>query len=77
MPLPKQLVSDSVKILRPYTDNGLVACHQGKHHKLSGYFKGRKWVFMIPCSPHPHYYQKIHQLKLAQKIRELATQASQ
>jgi hypothetical protein len=69
--LPKNLVSDSVKSLRPFTDNGIVSCHQGKHHKLRGCFVGRKWVFVIPCSPKSYYSQKLHSIKLDKFISEL------
>jgi hypothetical protein len=66
--LPRNLVSDSVKFLQPFTDNGIVSCHQGKHHKLKGKFGGRKWVFVIPCSPKPYYPQKLHSIKLEKFI---------
>jgi len=69
--LPKNLVSDSVKSLRPFTDNGIVSCHQGKHHKLKGCFVGKKWVFVIPCSPKSYYSNKLHTIKLDKFISEL------
>lgn len=71
MSLPRNLVTDSVKSLRPFTDNGIVSCHQGKHLKLKGYFVGKKWVFVIPCSPKSYYSQKLHSIKLHKFISEL------
>jgi hypothetical protein len=71
MSLPRKLVSDSVSTLRPFTDDGIVSCHKGKHHKLSGQFKGKKWVFTIPCSPKPYYFHKLHQIRLSKLINAL------
>jgi hypothetical protein len=72
MSLPRTLVSDSFKTLRPFTDNGVVSCCRRKHHKLSGQFKGRKWVFMIPCTPQPHCIQKLLQIKLSRLLKTLS-----
>lgn len=71
MSLPKKLVSDTVKSLRHWTDDGVISIRQNKHIKLSGKLKGRKWVFMVPCSPHPHYSHKLHHINLTNFIHQL------
>jgi hypothetical protein len=71
MSLPRKLVSDTVKSLRHWTDDGVVSIRQNKHIKLSGKLKGRKWVFMVPCSPQPHYSHKLHHINLTNFIHQL------
>lgn len=71
MLLPRKLVSDTVKSLRQWSDDGVISFHRNKHHKLSGKFQGRKWVFVFPCSPQPHYSHKLHHIKLTKFIQQL------
>ena len=70
MSLPKKLVSDTVKFLRRWTDDGVISFRHNKHHKLSGKFQGRKWVFVFLCSPQPHYSHKLHHIKLTKFIQQ-------
>jgi len=71
MSLPRKLVSDTVKCLRRWTDDGVISFHHNKHHKLSGKSQGRKWIFVFPCSPQPHYSHKLHHIKLLKFIQQL------
>ena len=71
MSLPRKLVSNSVKSLRKFTDYRIINCRQNKHIKLPGYLEGRQWIFMIACSPQPHYSHKLRHIKLSEFIQQL------
>jgi len=71
MSFPKKLLSDTVKSLRHCTDDGVVSIRQNKRCKLTGFSKGKKWIFTIPCSPQPHYSQKLHRVQLNKFINQL------
>ena len=66
------LLRETIRQLKPFTDDGVVKHTYHKHHKLTGVYCGRSWVYVMPSSPSSRWLSLTYPATLKRLKRHLS-----